>query len=69
MKALKITRSVLRIIIWLLLFIPVCCLLGLRWLIFRARFLREAKSSGIDRKCACSMIKEFSPLSLTRLCG
>lgn len=69
MKALKIARSVLRIIIWLLLFIPACCLFGLRWLIFRARFLRETKLSGIDRKYACSMLKEVSPLSLTKLCG
>lgn len=64
MTALKITVSVLRILIWILLFIPAVILLFARWLIFRRRFIRGLTKAGIPLSSAAEFAREVSPLTL-----
>ena len=64
MTALKITVSVLRILIWILFFIPAVIVFSARWLIFRWRFIRGLTKAGIPLRSAAEFAREVSPLTL-----
>ena len=69
MTALKITVLVLRILIWILLFIPALIVFSARWLIFRWRFIRGLTKAGIPLRSAAEFAREVSPFTLMSVFG
>lgn len=66
MKVVMAIRLTARILLWLLLFIPACFVLLVRWVIFKVSFTRRVRSFGVEPRIARAMVSEYSPVAILK---
>ena len=66
MKLLMALRVTARVILWILLFVPACLVLFVRWLIFKVSFTRRMRSFGVEPRIARAMVSEYSPVAMLK---
>ena len=66
MKLFMALRATARVILWILLFVPACLVLLVRWLIFKVSFTRRMRSFGVEPRIARAMVSEYSPVAILK---
>ena len=69
MRFLIALRVTARVILWILLFVPACLVLLVRWISFKVSFTRRMRSFGVEPRIARAMVSEYSPVAMLKTIG